>query len=441
MRTSFSNPKVQFLRYEIREVVDVVQKLKEIDPEFKVIGENIGDPIAKGWRVPAFVKQLITEEIQRDGDAVFGYSHSRGNPGVRKWVAELSRRLFPSSTLDYEYVLFTNGLGAAISALYNMVPHGSRIIQPAPTYPSHASMESFESGAEPILYRLDPFRNWEPDIDDLESQIKSNPQIAGITMINPNNPTGAVYGRPVLEQLIRLAEKYQLMILSDEIYFRMVYNGHKFVSMVEVAGNRVPLIVLRGLSKDVPWPGGRCGWVEFHNVNLDSGYRSYCEAVKKRILLEVCSVHLPQAIVPRLYDHPEFAAWNRSYNAELEKIANTIAERLESIEALMVNRANGAFYMMPLFREGVLNDRQALQIGNPGIRKFVEQEVAGPGVALDKRFAYYLLASTGICVVPATGFYSSYPGFRITTLERDEKIRNHTYLRLTEAIREYLHSA
>jgi len=441
MRTNFSNPKVPFLRYEIREVVDIVQKLKEIDPEFKVIGENIGDPIVKGWRVPEFVKQLIVEEIQREGDTVFGYSHSRGNPEVRKWVAQLSRKLVPSSTLDYEYVLFTNGLGAAISVLYNMVPPGSRIIQPAPTYPTHASLESFESGAEPLLYKLDPFRNWEPDLDHLESQIRSNPQIAGITMINPNNPTGAVYTREVLEQVVRLAEKHELMILSDEIYFRMVYNGHKFVSMVEVAGNRVPLIVLRGLSKDVPWPGGRCGWVEFHNVDLDHGYRSYCDAVKKRILLEVCSVHLPQAIAARLYDHPEFPAWNRDYNAELEKIANSIATRLESIESLMVNRANGAFYMMPLFRESALNERQTLQIANPGIRNCIEQEVARPGIAPDKRFALYLLASTGICVVPASGFYCAYPGFRITTLERDEKIRNSTYSRLTEAIREYLQSA
>ncbi len=438
MRTNFSNPKVSFLRYEIREIVDVVQRLKEIDPGFKVIGENIGDPIVKGWRVPAFVKQLIVEEIQREGDAVFGYSHSRGNPEVRKWVARLSQKLFPSSTLDYEYVLFTNGLGAAISALYNMVPQGSRMIQPAPTYPSHASMESFESGAEPLFYKLDPFRNWEPDLDHLESQIRSNPQIAGITMINPNNPTGAVYAREVLEEITGLAERYQLMILSDEIYFRMVYNNHKFVSMVEVAGKRVPLIVLRGLSKDVPWPGGRCGWVEFHNVDLDEGYRSYCDAVKKRILLEVCSVHLPQAITPRLYDHPEFPAWNREYNAELEKISNSIAVRLESIESLMVNRANGAFYMMPLFREGALNDRQTLRIENPEIRKYVEQEVGRPGVAPDKRFAFYLLAATGICVVPASGFYSDYPGFRITTLERNEKIRNSTYSRLTEAIREYL---
>src|SRR4051812_7778900 len=281
MRTSITNKKAGFLKYEIREVVDVVQKIKEIDPKFQVNGENIGDPITKGWRVPPFLKDILIEEIRREDDAAFGYAHSRGNPQVRKWVVELSKKLCPTSTLDYEYVLFTSGLGAAIAALYQMIPAGARFLEPSPTYPSHASMESFNAGEEPLFYKLNPHHDWEPDIDHMESQNKAHPEVAGIVVISPNNPTGSVYSRETLEKIVQLAEKYHMMILADEIYFRMVYNGRKFVHLTELAQGRVPLIVMRGVSKDVPWPGGRSGWMEFHNVDLDSDYRNYCEAVKK----------------------------------------------------------------------------------------------------------------------------------------------------------------
>jgi aspartate/methionine/tyrosine aminotransferase len=322
-----------------------------------------------------------------------------------------------------------------------MLPEGTRIIQPTPSYPTHASMESFSTGAEPITYKLDPENDWQPDLKDLEEQIQKHPTVTAILVINPNNPTGAVYSKETLASIVRLAEKYKLMIISDEIYFRMVYNGVEYAQLTEIAHDRVPLIVMRGISKDVPWPGGRCGWLEFHNIHLDADYLAYAEAVKKRILMEVCSVSLPQAILPKIYDHPEFEAWSKQYNAELEKNGNFIADILFKTKGLKVNRTNGAFYMMPLFEEGVLNDKQTLHIENEQARKYIEEEVSKPGFALDKRFTYYFLATTGICVVPASGFFSPYNGFRLTTLDRDDARRKDTYARLSKAVEEYIASA
>lgn len=441
MRQTISNPYLPLMKYGIREIVDVVQELSEIDPSFRFVSENIGDPIAKGWTVPPFLKEIIKEEVDKKGDKVFGYAHSRGLPEARKWVVNYSKRFSPSSNLDYEYVLFVSGLGAGISALYHMLPEGRRIIQPTPSYPTHASMESFSAKSESISYNLDPYNNWQPDLPQLEEQIKNHPEIIGILVINPNNPTGAVYSAETLESIIKIAEKYHLMIVSDEVYFRMVYNGCKYAQITELAAGRAPLIVLRGTSKDIPWPGGRCGWLEFHNVDLDEDYRGFCEAVKKRILLEVCSVSLPQFILSRIYDHPDFENWISKYNSGLEKNGNYIASVLGAARGMKVNRTNGAFYMMPLFEKGLLNDRQSLPIGNEKMRKFIESEVSKPGFPLDQRFTYYLLASTGICVVPATGFFSPYYGFRLTTLERDDEKRQKTYKVLSESIGEYLGSA
>jgi alanine-synthesizing transaminase len=441
MRTPPVHSNVPLLKYAIREIVDVMQKLHELDPSYQFVRENIGDPVAKGWPVPMFLKQILQEEIYRKGDAVFAYAHSRGNPEVRKWIVQYAKRFSPNSTLDYEYVLLTNGLGAAISALYHMLQPGARILQPAPGYPSHSSMEAFASGADPLFYHLDASKNWEPDLDHMESQIRRHPEVTGILLINPNNPTGAVYKRKLLEEIVRLAEKFQLMIISDEIYFRMVYHGLKHEQLTEMCLGRVPLIVMRGTSKDVPWPGGRSGWIEFHNVEVDPQYKAYCEAVKKRVLLEVCATVLPQTVIPKIYDHPEYEAWNHSYNEGLASNIDLIAETLAPTKGLHTNRPDGAFYMMPTFKEGALNHRQTLPIKNSAAREYIEHELAQSNVPPDKRFAYYLLASTGICVVPASGFFSPVPGFRITTLERDQGKLKQTYTTLSFAVSDYLKSA
>jgi len=230
------------------------------------------------------------------------------------------------------------------------------------------------------------------------------------------------------------------MVISDEIYFRMIYNGRTHVHLSEIAAGRIPLIVLKGLSKDVPWPGSRCGWIEFHNINIDDGYRGFCEAIKKRVLLEVCSTTMPQTVVPRIYDHPKFEEWLRQNNKALEENGNRIAQILSAVPALRVTQPDGAFYMMPLFEKGALNHQQTLPIRSPHARTFIEAEVSRPGVLPDKRFTYYLLASTGICVVPASGFYCPEPGFRLTTLERNAELRDATYRRLSTAISDYVNS-
>src|SRR5215470_5205667 len=174
MRTPLAHANASLMKYAIREIVDVMQHLHEMDPGYDFVRENIGDPIAKGWPVPLFLKQVLQEEIYRKGDAVFGYAHSRGNPEVRKWIVEYAKRFSTHSTLDYENVLLTNGLGAAIASLYQVVNKKARILQPAPSYPSHSSMESFDAGAAPIFYDLDPKKNWEPDLNHMESQIRNH---------------------------------------------------------------------------------------------------------------------------------------------------------------------------------------------------------------------------------------------------------------------------
>lgn len=440
MRRKIYNPKTALLQYGIREVVELAQKLGEVDPNFEFIGENIGDPVAKGWEVPAFVKEIPVDLI-KNNNGIFGYAHSRGILKSRQWVAECSKKYAPSSRLNSEQVFFTNGLGAAISLLYRTLKPGARIIQPHPGYPAHISNEKFAAGKPSIGYRSDPENGWSPDLDHLESQIKKHPEITGILLINPNNPTGAVYSKETLEAIVRLAGKYRLMIISDEVYFRLVFNKIKYVHLTELAAGRVPLIVMRGMSKDIPWPGGRCGWLEFHNIELDKDFQQYFESLKKPLLLEVCAAALPQAAAPLIYENPQYAQWLKKYTSELEQISNEIADILGALPGLKVRPIQGAFYMMALFEKGLLNRRQRLPIKNARAVEIIRKAVTPANFPLDKRFAYYTLASTGICVVPASDFSSPYPGFRVTTLDRDPAHRKNTYRRLAQAIRDYLDSA
>ena len=441
MNTSYTHKNVDRLSYQIREIVEVAKHIETLHPEMKITWENIGDPIVKSWRVPEFLKTLLKEEIDNATDRSFGYAHSRGIPEVRAWVAALAQKMSPSCTLDADDVVFTSGLGSAIAIMYQMFDAGARVLLPSPTYPTHASFEAFHAGREPLFYQLDPENNWQPDISSIESQLDAHPEIAAILIINPNNPTGTVHTKEVLEKIVEIAKKHGIMIISDEVYFRMVYDGEQHVQITELAAGRVPLIVMRGLSKDIPWPGGRCGWLEFHNMALQERTLQYAKAVKQRILMEVCATRLPQQITPALYDHPEFPAWIEEYNKGLEDNAHAISSILSTSPYLTVNRTKGAFYMMPLFKEGMLKPGQTLPIAHDEVRKFIEEKVADPDMPLDQRFVYYLLGYTGICVVPASGFYSGRSGFRLTTLERDPKKRDATYTALVDAIDRYVTSS
>lgn len=438
MRQRIYNSESVRLTYGIREMVELATRVGELDPSFAFIGENIGDPIAKGWETPRFVKRIVTELIAGRSSQVFGYTHSRGRLATREWVAAQARRYAPRSRLDCEQVIFTNGLGGAISVFYRMLKPGARIIQPCPGYPAHSSNERFAARAATIAYSLDPENRWYPDLEHLERQIRRYPQIAGILLINPNNPTGAVYDAATLEAIIRLAERYQLMLISDEVYFRLVYNGARFIHVTELAARRVPLVIMRGVSKDVPWPGARCGWLEFHNTDLDADFARFFESIKQTLLLEVCATTLPQTALPLIYDHPEYERWLKRYTAELALNANAIAGILGRNAGLRVAPIQGAFYMMVLFERQALKRGQTLPVARPALRAFIRKAVARG--TMDKRFAYYLLAATGICVVPASDFGSDSPGFRITTLERNPARRDRIYRKLSAAVLNYLAS-
>ncbi len=423
------------LTYEIRAIVEIAGQLQALG--VPTCMENIGDPISKGERLPAWLKQIVADLAMDDSS--YSYSPSKGMLKTREFLAELTNQR-NGARLRAEDIIFFNGLGDAIQKVYGLLRREARVIGPSPTYSTHSSGEAAHAGQSPVCYRLDPDNHWYPDLEDLELSVKYNPAVSGILIINPDNPTGAVYPRSILEAIVAIARRYDLFIICDEIYHNLVFNGRSTAPISDLVGS-VPSIAMRGISKELPWPGARCGWIEVYNADKDPVFARYIRSIVDSKMVEVCSTTLPQRAIPKILGHPQYGPYLEDRKQRYESRSTLAYEILKKVEGIKVNRTDGAFYMSVVFEEGVLNDRQVLPIESSEVRNLVKKISAGPQVSLDKRFVYYLLASTGICVVPLSSFYTPLHGFRITLLEQNVDQFKQNFENIADAIRAYLASA
>jgi len=195
------------------------------------------------------------------------------------------------------------------------------------------------------------------------------------------------------------------------------------------------------VSKEVPWPGARCGWIEVYNAGGDPVFQRYIRSIVDSKMVEVCSTTLPQKAIPLILSHPEYPAYLEDRKRRYEAYSGVAYDVLKNVPGIKVNRTNGAFYMSVAFEDGALTSEQTLPIGNPQVREMVEGLVAGSRLPLDKRFVYYLLASTGICVVPLSSFFTPVQGIRVTLLEQDVEEFSRTFETIADSIGTYLASA
>jgi alanine-synthesizing transaminase len=434
MRNEIVAPGAGELTYEIRNIVTVAEKVQRFG--VKINWENIGDPIVKGELIPAWMKEIVATEAMHDDSSA--YCPTRGVLETREFLCEITNKR-GGAQITPDDIIFFNGLGDAIAKVYGNLRPESRVLMPSPTYTTHSIGEASHANAIPVCYRLKPDDNWYPDMEDLENHVKYNPQISGIMIINPDNPTGMVYPPEVLKRIVAIARQYDLFIIADEVYSNIVYNGEHTVPISDLIGE-VPAIAMKGISKELPWPGSRCGWIEVYNGERDPRFKKFINSILSSKMNEVCSTTLPQRCLPAIMRHPNYQLYLNERISRYEKMSNITYQALKKVPGLSVNRTNGAFYMAVHFQEGVLKQHQSLPIDNAEVRELVEGIVNAPGVAPDKRFVYYILAHTGICVVPLSSFNTNLLGFRVTLLERDEAECRRIYGTLTEKIGEYLAS-
>lgn len=420
------------LSYEIREIVAVAEDLKKLGVH--ITWENIGDPIAKGEKVPEWIKNIITNLVL--DDKTYGYVSTRGVEATQEFLAD-HVNLRGGCQITKNDIVFFNGLGDAVAKIFGFLKREARVIGPSPAYSTHSSAEAAHSGYNHLTYELDPNNNWMPDLEDIENKVKYNDAIAGILIINPDNPTGAVYPKELLEKIVDIARRYKLFVICDEIYAHIVFDDVATVHLSEVIGD-VPGIALRGISKEFPWPGARCGWIEVFNQDNYPMFKQYIKSIVNAKMLEVCSTSLPQYSIPLVMGDPKYLGHLSMRKKMFESRVDEAFDILTKNNALKIIKPKAAFYMAVLFEEGVLNHTQTLHIKDPGVRQYIEEKVKD--VEVDKRFVYYLLGATGICVVPLTGFCCTRKGFRITLLETNDEKRRWTWQTIADSVNSYIQS-
>ncbi|MCC6152863.1 MAG: pyridoxal phosphate-dependent aminotransferase [Candidatus Hydrogenedentes bacterium] len=433
MRRNIVHMGASSLSYEIREIVLVARQIKQMGQE--ITWENIGDPVQKGEVVPEWIRDIVRGLV--DDPQSWAYCDTAGVPETREFLAGNVNKRPGGVKITTDDILFFNGLGDAVAKVYGFLRREARILGPSPAYSTHSSAEAAHSGYNHVTYNLDPYNGWLPDVDDIRNKVKYNDSIAGILLLTPDNPTGAVYPREILLEIAEIARQNKIFLITDEIYAHIVYNGNERSHLSEWIGD-VPGLAMRGISKEYPWPGSRCGWLEVLNRDKDENFATYVNSLLAAKRLEVSSTTLPQMSIPKVMGDARYTGHLDRREAMFDARAEEAARAFDGCDEVIVNKPGGAFYFTLMFKPGVLNDKQTLKIGNKGIREKIE--LLTKNVAPDKRFVYYLMGATGIVVVPLTGFQCAHDGFRMTLLETDDKKRAWIFKTLREAIEEYVNS-
>jgi aspartate/methionine/tyrosine aminotransferase len=433
MRRNIVHPGAAELIYEIRQITDFAHEIAKLSGR-PICWENIGDPVQKGEKLPDWVKEIVAQTIQND--LSFAYCPTRGVNETREYLAaKVNAR--QKAQISPNDILFFNGLGDGINKVYTMLHPQARVIGPSPAYSTHSSAEASHAGAAPITYRLNPRNRWMPDLEELKNRVKYNENIAGLMIINPDNPTGAVFPPSVIREMVAIAREFNLFIVADEIYQNLVYDGEDYLPLCDLIED-VPAISLKGISKDLPWPGSRCGWMEVYNSDKKPMFRRYVRSLLDAKMLEVCSTTLPQMIIPRVYADPRYEPWSMSRRAFFANRARQAKEILSACPSLIVNEPHGAFYMSVVFNDE-LNEKMGLKIQDHRVESFVRERCPA-GMSLDRKFVYELLGAHQICVVPLAGFQCDLHGFRATLLERDDATFTRVFRTIAASVNEFVAS-
>ena len=355
-----------------------------------VLKLNTGNPAAFGFPLPESIRTAIEG---RAHEAV-AYCDFQGMPAAREAIVRYEKSLGIQG-IEPDDVFIGNGVSEVVNfALMPLLNPGDEVLIPTPTY-SLWSNSILLAGAKPVYYRCDEASDWNPDVADLRSKVTSKTR--AMVIINPNNPTGAVYDVAVLQQLLDVAREHDLMVFSDEIYDRLVMDGLKHTATASLAPD-LTVVTMNGLSKSHSLCGYRCGWM------VISGPRAKTEAYRQGIVqltsLRLCSNALAQLVIPAALEDMETPhSMVRPGGRYFEQRAATV-EVLKDINGLSFVKNRAAFYLFPKL----------------DVKKF--------NITSDKQFAKDLLHATNILVVPGSGFDWADPDhFRLVLLPQAEELR------------------
>jgi aspartate/methionine/tyrosine aminotransferase len=288
----------------------------------KMIYLNIGDPAPFGFRPPQHVLDAAAEALKKNYS---GYAPSEGDPELRAAAAAYEG-------VQQNDVFISSGLSEGIDFLFQaLVDPGRNIILPNPTYPLYLSKQRMMFGTE-AFYDCDS--KWEPDAESLRKRI--NKLTKAVLVINPNNPTGAVYSRKTLETIVDIAGEHKLPIISDDAYEMLAFDG-EYTNLRKLHKD-VPLVSGNSISKNYIYPGARVGYLAFHGEGWDQVKDAMQRLCNARLSV---NWEMQRAYVAALKGPQDHIS---RFNAELKKRRDLLVKRIAGIEGLSVAAPRGAFY-------------------------------------------------------------------------------------------------
>lgn len=336
MKTFNKSTKLDNVCYDIRgPVMDEAVKMESEGQ--RILKLNIGNPAPFGFTAPDEVIRDMMYNLRE----CEGYSDSKGMFSARKSIMQYCQ-LKGIKGVDIGDIYLGNGVSELITmSMQGLLDNDDEILVPAPDYPLWTASVTL-AGGNAVHYMCDEQNEWNPDIDDIKKKI--TPKTKGIVVINPNNPTGALYSDEILKEIVEIARQNELILFADEIYDRLVMDGHKHTALASLAPD-VPCVSFNGLSKSHRVAGFRVGWMVISgNKNKIKGY---IEGLNLLSTMRLCSNVPAQSIVQtalggvqsidelllpggRIYEQREFV-----YNA------------LCNIEGVSVVKPKAAFYIFP----------------------------------------------------------------------------------------------
>ena len=386
MRQFKKSSKLDNVLYDVRgPVVDEAARLES--QGMRILKLNIGNPAPFGFRTP----DEVVQDMRMQLPDCEGYSDSKGLFSARKAIMQYSQiKGLPNVDMDCIYT--GNGVSELINlCMQALLDNGDEILIPSPDYPLWTACATL-AGGNPVHYVCDEQAEWYPDIADIESKI--TPRTKAIVIINPNNPTGALYPREVLQEIVEVARKHQLMIFSDEIYDRLIFDGEEHVSIASLAPDLF-CVTFSGLSKSHMIAGYRIGWMVLSGNRACA--KDFILGIDMLSNMRLCSNVPAQSIVQTaLWGHQSVQSYvvpgGRVYE-QREYVYNA----LNSIDGVTAVKPKGGFYIFPKIDTAKFN------------------------ITDDEQFALDLLHEKKILLVPGKGFNWGKPDhFRVVYLPRIE---------------------
>ena len=338
MRVFEKSHKLNHVCYDIRgPVMDEADRM--IANGVKILKLNIGNPAPFHFTAP---DEIIQDMIFNLRDAE-GYSDSKGIFSARKAIMQYSQiKKIPGVGINDIYT--GNGVSELITmAMQGLLDNGDEVLLPAPDYPLWTAAVTL-AGGTPVHYMCDEQNEWNPDIDDIRKKI--TPRTKGIVIINPNNPTGALYSREILEEIVNVARENELIIFSDEIYDRLVMDGLEHIAIASLAPD-VPCVTFNGLSKSHRVAGFRCGWMCLSGDKKKM--QGYIEGLNLLSSMRLCSNVPAQQIIQTALGGYQSVDELLKPGGRIYEQRACIYKALNEIDGVSAVKPKAAFYIFPKF--------------------------------------------------------------------------------------------